>query len=208
MVRMRRLTQTLLKTIAIEVYPPIVCALIVLHLLVSFFGSVSPAAGANERCRELIKSLEQDTLRLKEYVTALQNAHRERDFQMVTLLNSEIDETLKQIRKGEAEILNCPASIDTNAPALSSVKSQDSKFAEASCDELKKKHIQFSRKFNSLSRRRQSTLSELTNEEKIEFREIEDSLNAVQSELRKRCRPVPTPKPFQRRPQPVGGSSR
>ncbi len=138
MVRMRRLTQTLLKTIAIEVYPPIVCAIIVLHLLVLFLGSVSPAAGADERCRELIKTLEQDTLRLKEYVTALQNAHRERDFQMVTLLNSEIDETLKQIRKGEAEILNCPASTDTNAPALSSVKSQDSKFAEASCDELKK----------------------------------------------------------------------
>ena len=208
MVKMRRLAQTLMKITPIEVYPNIVHFLIALHLLLLLFGSFPVAASADERCRELIKTLEQDTLRLKEYVTALQNAHRERDFQMVTLLNSEIDETLKQIRAGEAEILSCPASANTNAPALSSVKSQDSKFAEASCDELKKKHIQFSRKFNSLSRRRQSTLSELTNEEKIEFRETEDSLNAVDSELKKRCRPAPAPKPFQRRPQPTGGSLR
>jgi hypothetical protein len=208
MVKMRRLAQTLIKIIHIEVYPPIVHFLIVLHLLLLLFGSISPAASADERCLEIVKTLEQNTSRLKEYAIALQNAHRERDFPMVTLLNSEIDETLKQIRVGEAELLNCPVSTNRTGPALSSVKSQDTKFAEVNCDELKKKHIQLSRKFNSLARRRQSTLSELTNEEKIEFRETEDSLNAVDSELKKRCRPAQPPKPFQRRPQPAGGSFR
>jgi hypothetical protein len=208
MVKMGRLAQTLIKIIHIEVYPPIVHFLIVLHLLLLLFGSFSLAASADDRCLEIVKTLEQNTLRLKEYATALQNAHRERDFPMVTLLNSEIDETLKQIRVGEAELLNCPVSTNRTGPALSSVKSQDTKFAEVNCDELKKKHIQLSRKFNSLARRRQSTLSELTNEEKIEFRETEDSLNAVDSELKKRCRPAQPPKPFQRRPQPTGGSLR
>ena len=208
MVKMRRLAQTLMKITPIEVYPTIVHVLIALHLLLLLFGSFPPAASADERCLEIVKNLEQNTLRLKEYATALQNAHRERDFQMVTLLNSEIDETLKKIRVGEAELLNCPASTNTTGPALSSVKSQDTKFAEVNCNELKKKHIQLSRKFNSLARRRQSTLSELTNEEKIEFRETEDSLNAVDSELKKRCRPAQPPKPFQRRPQPASGSFR
>jgi hypothetical protein len=56
------------------------------------FGSFSLAASADDRCLEIVKTLEQNTLRLKEYATALQNAHRERDFPMVTLLNSEIDD--------------------------------------------------------------------------------------------------------------------
>ncbi|MFH0958814.1 MAG: hypothetical protein V1897_08940 [Pseudomonadota bacterium] len=180
--------------------------LICLTLIAPVFFVIN--AEAEDRCAEVVKTLEQNTLRLKEYVTALHNAHRERNFHMAPLLNSEIDETLKQIRVGEAELLNCPAVTGATGPGLSSVKSQDTKFAEVNCDELKKKHIQLSRKFNSLARRRQSTLSELTNEEKIEFRETEDSLNAVDSELKKRCRPAQPPKPFQRRPQPAGGSFR
>jgi hypothetical protein len=155
---------------------------------------------AEDRCGEIAKNLEQNSLRLREYAGALQKAHKDRDFQLITVLNGQIDETLKQIRVGEAELLNCPATQPHDGPAISSVKSQDTKFADSSCEELKKKYIQLSRKFNSLARRQQSLLSELTSEQKAEYKEAEDSLKAVESELRKRCSPPSAPKPFQRKP--------
>ncbi len=155
---------------------------------------------AEDRCAEIAKNLEQNSFRLKEYAGALQKAHKDRDFQLIAVLNGQIDETLKQIRVGEAELLNCPATRAHDGPAISSVKSQDTKFADSSCEELKKKYIQLSRKFNSLSRRQQSLLSELTSEQKAEYKEAEDSLKAVESELRKRCSPPAAPKPFQRKP--------
>lgn len=161
---------------------------------------VAPYSAAEDRCAEITKNLEQNSFRLKEYAGALQNAHKGRDFQLITVLNGQIDETLKQIRVGEAELLNCPATKGHGGPAISSVKSQDTKFGDSSCEELKKKYIQLSRKFNSLVRRQQSLLSELTSEQKAEYREAEDSLKAVESELRKRCSPPPAPKPFQRKP--------
>lgn len=176
--------------------------------LMLMVGAYTCVLGAEDRCAEVVKTLEQNTMRLKEYATALQNAHRDKDFQLITVLNNQIDETLKQVRVGEAELLNCPSTASGPGLGISSVKSQDTKFAETSCDELKKKHIQLLRKFNSLSRRRQSVLSELSPEERIEFRETEDSLKAVESELNKRCGPPPAPKPFQRKPKSSGGNIR
>jgi hypothetical protein len=171
-------------------------------------GAYTSSWGAEDRCAEVVKTLELNTLRLKEYATALQNAHRDKDFQLITVLNNQIDETLKQVRVGEAELLNCPSSASVSGPGISSVKSQDTKFADVNCDELKKKYIQLSRKFHSLERRQKSLLSELTVEEKANLRETEDSLKAVELELKKRCGPPPAPKPFQRRPPPTRGNSR
>ncbi len=171
-------------------------------------GAYTSSWGAEDRCAEVVKTLELNTMRLKEYATALQNAHRDKDFQLITVLNNQIDETLKQVRVGEAELLNCPSSASVSGPGISSVKSQDTKFAEVNCDELKKKYIQLSRKFHSLERRQKSLLSELTVEEKANLRETEDSLKAVELELKKRCGPPPAPKPFQRRPSPTRGNSR
>lgn len=159
------------------------------------------AAAAEDRCAEVVKILEQNSIRLREYVTALENAHRERDFQLITVLNGQIDETLRQIRVGEAELLNCPAQTNSQSSGISGVKIHDTKFADATCEELKKKFIQLSRKFNSLARRQQSLLSELSPEQKAEYKEAEDSLNAVESELKKRCSPPQAPKPFQRKPK-------
>ncbi|MGC8660069.1 MAG: hypothetical protein ACP5U1_13450 [Desulfomonilaceae bacterium] len=174
-------------------------------LLTIFFGlcivvMFVPFAEAEDHCLEIIKNLEQNSLRLKEYSTALQNAHKERDFQLITVLNGQIDETLKEIRVGEAELLNCPKSFENQGTGISSVKTQDTKFADLSCEDLKKRYIQLSRKFNSLARRQQSLLSELSPAQKAEYKEAEDSIKAVESELRKRCSPPPPPKPFQRRP--------
>ena len=156
-------------------------------------------SAAEDRCAEVVRTLEQNSVRLREYATALQNAHRDRDFQLITVLNGQIDETLKQIRVGEAELLNCPAQTPLGTSGISSVKLHDTKFAGANCEELKKKYIQLSRKFNSLARRQQSLLSELSAEQKAEYKETEDSLSAVESELKKRCTPPSAPKPFQRR---------
>ncbi len=175
--------------------------LIFSSLLILVLGAFASGWGAGDRCADVIKTLEQNTMRLKEYATALQNAHRDKDFQLITVINNQIDETLKQVRVGEAELLNCPSSANVSGPGITSVKSQDTKFAEASCEELKKKYIQLSRKFNSLARRHQSVLSELSPEQKAEYKETEDSLRAVELELKKRCSPPPAPKPFQRKPQ-------
>ncbi len=163
---------------------------------------------AEDRCAEVAKNLEQNSFRLKEYAGALQNAHKNRDFQLITVLNGQIDETLKQIRVDEAELLNCPATKAHDGAAISSVKSQDTKFADLSCDELKKKYIQLSRKYHALARRQKSLLSELTIEEKSDLRETEDSLKAVDLELNKRCGPPPAPKPFRRNHQYPKGSFR
>lgn len=174
-------------------YSIVVCFLCITLLVPEYIGA------AADRCAEVVKTLEQNSVRLREYATALQNAHRDRDFQLITVLNGQIDETLKQIRVGEAELLNCPVQTPLESPGISSVKAHDTKFAGANCEELKKKYIQLSRKFNSLARRQQSLLSELTSEQKAEYKETEDSLNAVESELKKRCTPPSAPKPFQRR---------
>ena len=164
---------------------------------------------AEDRCAEIAKNLEQNSFRLKEYAGALQKAHKDRDFQLITVLNGQIDETLKQIRVGEAELLNCPATRAHDGPAISSVKSQDTKFADSSCGELKKKYIQLLRKYHSLARRQQSVLSELSADEKVELRITEDSMTAVDLELKKRCGSPPAPKPFRRSsPQPARGGFR
>lgn len=158
--------------------------------------------------REIAKNLEQNSLRLREYAGALQKAHKERDFQLITVLNGQIDETLKQIRVGEAEFLNCPVTKPHDGPAISSVKSQDTKFADLSCGELKKKYIQLLRKYHSLARRQQSVLSELSADEKMELRTTQDSMTAVDLELKKRCGSPPAPKPFRRSSQPARGGFR
>jgi hypothetical protein len=176
-------------------YSIVVCFLCITLLVPEYIRA------AEDRCAEVIRTLEQNSVKFKEYATALQNAHRDRDFQLITVLNGHIDETLRQIRVGEAELLNCPVMATSNGPGISSVKSHDTKFADASCEDLKKKYIQLSRKFNSLARRQQSLLSELTSEQKAEYKETEDSLNAVESEIKKRCTPPPAPKPFQRKPR-------
>lgn len=165
-------------------------------------------AVAEDRCADVIKSIDQNFFRLKEYTVALQKAYRDRDFQLITVLNGQIDETLRQIRLVDAKLLNCPKASANQGPAIGSVKTQDTKFADLSCEELKKKFIQISRKYHSLARRRQSFLSELSAEEKVELREAQDSIMAVESELKKRCSPPPPPKPFRRSPQPVRGGFR
>ncbi len=184
---------------------PFICIWLTLLWLIV----VAPYSAAEDRCAEIAKNLEQNSLKLKEYATALQNAHRDRDFQLITVLNGQIDETLKQIRVGEAELLNCPATRGHEGPAISSVKSQDTKFADLSCGDLRKKYIQLLRKYHSLARRQQSVLSELSADEKVELRITEDSLTAVDLELKKRCGSPPAPKPFRRSsPQPARGGFR
>ncbi|MGC8659741.1 MAG: hypothetical protein ACP5U1_11760 [Desulfomonilaceae bacterium] len=169
---------------------------------------LAASALAQDKCAEIVKSLDLDFVRLKEYTEALKNAHKERDFQLITVLNGQIDETLRHMRIGEAQLVNCPKAPGPAGPAIGPVKTQDTKFANLSCDDLRKKYIQVSRKYHSLSRRRQSLLSELSPEERVELREAEDSITAIDQELKKRCGPPPAPKPFRRTRQPAWGGAR
>ena len=153
-------------------------------------------------CDNITANLDEKTVRLSEYVSALHNAHREKDSHFMNVLNAQIDQVLIDIRSLEKSLANCPNRQGELKPPISSVKTQDDKYADLNCDDLRKKHIQLSRKFNALSRRQQSVLSEVTPEQKAEYRDAEESLKLVESELRRRCAPVPTA-PSQRKSRPM-----
>lgn len=155
-------------------------------------------AMAERDCGSISEDLDQKTSRLSEYVAALQNAHTERDQNFLSVLNGQIDQIINEIRILEKLLVNCPAKPGDIRPPLSSVKTQDDKFAELNCEDLRKKHIILSRKFNALGRRMQSVFSEATHEQKSEYRDTEDSLRLVESELRRRCAPPPN-NPFQKK---------
>lgn len=159
-------------------------------------------ASAQTNCDAISSSLDEKTARLSEYVSALHNAHREKDYQFMKALNGQIDQALMEIRALEKSIAECPKRSGELKSPISSVKTQDDKFADLGCDDLRKKHIQLSRKFNTLARRQQSVLSEVTAEQKAEYRDTDESLKLVESELRRRCAPSP-PAPGQRKTRPI-----
>lgn len=172
----------------------------ILVFLALIHQSCVHSAFAQENCDTIASNLEQKMMRLSEYVAALHNAHRERDSHFMTVLNGQIDQALIEIRALEKSLANCAIRPGELKPPISSVKTQDDRFAELNCDDLRKKHIQLSRKFNALSRRQQSVFSEVTPEQKAEYRDTEDSLRIVELELRRRCAPSPK-NPFQRKPR-------
>jgi hypothetical protein len=136
---------------------------------------------------------------LSEYVSALQNAHFERDHNFMKVLNGQIDQIMTEIRILEESLVNCRARSGEIRSPISPVKTQDDKFADVNCEDLRKKHIILSRKYNALTRRQQSVFSEITPEQKSEYRDTEDSLKLVESELKRRCAPLPQ-NPPQRKP--------
>ncbi len=150
-------------------------------------------AAQDDSCRSLVEDLDRKTSRLGEYVSALRNAHRMRDSQLIQALNGQIDQILSEIRSAEAKLKECPAKVDILTPPVAAVKSEENEFASFSCDDLRKKHIQLSRKMNSLARRSESVLTEMTPEQKADYRETQELLAKVEKLLIDKC-VVPEPK--------------
>ena len=153
-----------------------------------------------DSCENITLNLEQKTSRLGEYVSALQNAHFERDHNFIKVLNGQIDQITIEIRILEKSLQSCRAGSGEIRSPISPVKTQDDKFADLNCEDLRKKHIVLSRKYNALARRQQSVFSEITPEQKSEYRDTEDSLKLVESELKRRCAPMPQ-NPLQKKPR-------
>ena len=144
-----------------------------------------------DTCESVLVNLDQKTNRLSEYISALQNAHLERDHNFIKVLNGQIDQITAEIRVLEKLLVNCRGGSGEIRSPISPVKSQDDKFADLNCEDLRKKHIILSRKYNALARRQKSVFSEITPEQKSEYRDTEDSLKLVESELKRRCSPQP-----------------
>lgn len=162
--------------------------------------AVTFMAEAENDCRVLIEELDQKTSQLGEYVSAMGNAHRMRDHKLAEALNAQIDQILIEIRAAEVRLRTCTGKVDILTPPLASVKSEENEFSTLSCDDLRKKHMQLSRKINSLARRSESVLTEMTPEHKAEYGDTQDQLAKVEQLLKSKCT-VPEPKKNIRRRQ-------
>jgi small-conductance mechanosensitive channel len=165
------------------------------------FMALHGVCPGDDACRSLINELEQKTTRLSEYVSALQNAHRMRDVRLMQALNGQIDQILSEIRAAETTLKECPSKLDVLMPPLAPVKSEENEFANLSCDDLRKKHIQLARKINALARRSESVLTEMTPEQKAEYTETRELLAKVEKMLTTKCT-SPEPRSAIRRRRP------
>ncbi len=194
----------------LEMHQKLLRYLFVTTMLAMWIACLQPyesCAQSQGACEGIILDLDQKTTRLSEYVSALQNAHIERDHNFIKVLHGQIDNIMNEIRALEKALLNCPVKPGEIKSPLSSVKTQDDKFADLNCEALRKKHIVLSRKYNALARRLQSVFSEATYEQKSEYRDIEDSLRVIESELKRRCAPSPQ-NPLQKRTRSGDGAFR
>jgi len=169
----------------------------------SFLAIPMPALGLEKRCEILRDSLEQKSLRLGQYLNAASKFDSRDDSEIVKALGSKISDLKEEILKMEKELAACKGEKSAaNPEGLSTVKSEDSEYATKSCSELNKRLVALVKTVHSFRRRENSLLSELSLQEKKEFRDASEELKAVRDALRSRCSTPTSPRPFRREAKP------
>lgn len=174
--------------------PAVLSGIILLSLVSAAF------CASLQDCDNLRKQLEVKQKDLVLYLEAMGKSRNEHDELLLGALNYKIDELVTQIAALEQKIAPCTDAEDAaKTKGLSSVKSEEGKFATKSCGELRRLLVQFHRKVNTFKRRESSFLSELTAAEQTELNEAAANLEAIRKILNSRCAAAPPQDSLKRR---------
>jgi hypothetical protein len=174
--------------------PAVLLGIVLLSLVTAAF---SASLGD---CNNLRKELEVKQRDLASYLEAIGKSRSEHDQLLLGALNYKIDELVTQIAVLEERIAPCTDGEEAaKTKGLSSVKSEEGKFATKSCGELRRLLVQFYRKVNAFKRRENSFLSELTPAEQNELNEAARDLENVRKILNSRCAVAPPHDSLKRR---------
>jgi hypothetical protein len=165
--------------------------LLILSLIILPAEHVS---GQNKPCEILRADLEQQTLRLKEYINALRKFTELQDEEMIGVITPKIGELSQQIADKKKDLEQCEDERSSKTrDGLSPPKSETGEYATKSCNELRKQLVSLVRTVHSLRRREISLVSQLTTKEKKELREASEELKTVRQILKARCSGLPDP---------------
>lgn len=161
---------------------------VILWLFFSLFLMNGEGIGAQNWCDDAQKDLEQEQLRLEDYLSALHESYDKKDFKLMEALNFKINQTKQRVHELELIIEHC-TSQETNPQSggLSPAKSHDGPFVHKSCADLKKMVFPLLVSKRALERREKSMVSQLTDEEEAKLLEVSEQLRNVRKELKTRC---------------------
>lgn len=160
-----------------------------LCLLFPLYGLAVDYAGAQDVCDGARKELQQERHRLNDYEAALRQSYDHTDSNLTRVLNFKISQAKKKVSDLELIIKYCPSSQVSNRPeiGLSGPKSDDGRYADKSCADLKKMLFPLLIKKRKLERRQKSMLSSMTEEDEAELQKISEELRHVRKALKTRC---------------------
>jgi hypothetical protein len=148
----------------------------------------SLAYALDERCIRGRKTAEQKRGLVVEYMSALQKAYDQKDFQIAEVLNFKINELRGQINELERNLAGCPKNDSENmARGLAPAKSDQGKYSDKSCSELRKMLFSLVRRVHTLTKRQKSLLSNLTDDEELELKEANKDMETVERVLKSKC---------------------
>ncbi len=161
---------------------------VLLWILCALSSVIGEYVRAQDLCDAAWKELHQEKQRLNDYLSAFQQSHERQDLRLAEVLKFKISQSKKKLQDLQLIIKNCP-SRESSLPAdgLSNAKSHDGPYADKSCAELKKMLFPLLVSKRALERRQKSMLSNLTDEEDEELREISDKLRHLKKALKNRC---------------------
>ncbi len=173
-------------------------------LVLSYFVLGGPLILFSQgECDKSLRELEQKKKLLVEYEEALQKFLKEKDEKLLSVLRHKVVDLSQQIMVLEAAVANCPGVRKSAVgEGLSSIKSDEEKYATKSCGDLRRMLVQLIRKINSLKRREASLFSDLNPLERSELRDANEELALVKSILKARCADIPVTSPFRYNPRP------
>ncbi len=181
------------------------CLLILAAL--SLLVIATPALGLDERCEALRNDLGQKGQRLRQYLDTASKFDNRDDSETVKAIGSKIAKLRDEILNLEKQFEACKGEKSAgSAQGLSTVKSEEGQHATKSCRELTKRLVGLVRTVRLFQRREHSLLSELTPQEKKEFREATQELTAVREALRSRCSAPSASRTSQHQTKPSTGN--
>lgn len=157
-------------------------------LLLGLSSVVGDRGCAQELCDDARKHLRQEQRLLDDYLSALQESYENKDKKLAGVLNFKISQSRKRLHELELILTYCPSKESSRSQeGLSGAKSDDGRFADKSCGELRKMLFSLLVSKRALKRREKSMFSKLTDEEEAELLDVSDQLRHVRKALRSRC---------------------
>jgi hypothetical protein len=181
--------------------------LCIVALLLSFgmvlVGSISKAFAQEEvNCDALRKDLVFKRQQLSQHVEALKKLNEQNELTVMAVFNDKIRELIDDIQKIEMSERRCVRGEPTrNVPGLDTVKSEVGDYATKSCDQLRTLLLQLVQKTAALKRREGSLFSSLTQAEKNEIQEADNSFKELKAAIKSRCASEDSRSPIRGRPR-------
>jgi hypothetical protein len=157
-------------------------------------GAHSPASseesssGDDLRCSVIRSEVKSKRGQLAGHIDALRKLNDQSELLAMGVVNHKIYEIIEELKTLEEISRTCAGQIPPEtASGLSAVKSDPARYANKSCDELRKILILVLKQVSGLKRREISLFSSLTAAELQELQEAEKTIKELQTAMQRKC---------------------